>query len=109
MVSHFGDCGSIPPPGVFKGTVFDAGCLAAPFLNDPPLWWAVPFGVVDLPFSFAVDTIIFPCDLADYIDRKKRESKVPLQPNPQGGANGRQPFGSETNRTSTAAAPSRSF
>jgi hypothetical protein len=30
------------------------------------------------------------------------------EPNPQGGANGRQPFSSETNRTSTAAASRRS-
>jgi hypothetical protein len=81
MVSHFGDCGSRPPTGLYRGTVFDTGCIAAPFSGDPQLLGLLPVGVIDLPFSFAADTIIFPFDLADYIDRKKRANETPSQAN----------------------------
>jgi hypothetical protein len=89
------------------GTVFDAACIAAPFSGDLQTVGLLPLGVVDLPFSLAADTITFPFDLVDYIHRKKRENKTPLLPNPQGGANGRQPFSSDTNQTSAAAASGR--
>ena len=83
-MGHFGDCGSTPPPGVYKGIVFDAACIAAPFSREPQSIVLVPIGVIDFPFSFAADTIIFPFDLADYLDRNKRESKTPSQPNQVG-------------------------
>ena len=83
MVAHVGDCGS-RSHGVYMGTVFDAGCIAAPFLSNPPLFLAVPVGVVDLPLSLAADTIAFPFDLVDYIDYKKGGNEAPSQPNPQG-------------------------
>ena len=102
MVSHFGDCGSTPPPGVYRGTVFDAGCMAMPFSSEPHLEY-LPIGIIDLPFSLAADTLIFPFDLADYIERKNKEK--PSRSHSQDGANGRQPSGSETDRTSTATAP----
>ena len=79
MVSHFGDCGSTPPPGVYRGTVFDAGCIAAPFSSEPHVG-LLPVGLIDLPFSFAADTLILPFDLADYIGRQKSEKET-LQPN----------------------------
>jgi uncharacterized protein YceK len=63
------------------GTVFDAGCIAAPFLSDPPLFLAVPVGVADLPFSLAADTLFFPFDLVDYIDYKKGGNEAPVQSN----------------------------
>ena len=80
MVSHFGDCGSTPPPGVYRGTRFDAGCIAAPFASEPHVE-LLPVGLIDLPFSFAADTIIFPFDLADCIKRKKSERETTVQPN----------------------------
>jgi uncharacterized protein YceK len=110
MVSHFGVCGSTPAPGVYRGTVFDGACIAAPFSHDhdSQSFGILPLGVVDLPFSLAADTIIFPFDLADYVARTKSDDEKALQPNPQGRANGKQPFSSETNRTSAAAASRRS-
>ena len=89
-MGHFGDCGSTPPPGVYKGMVFDAACIAAPFSSEPHVE-LLPVGLIDLPFSFAADTIIFPFDLADYIKRKKREDEAALQPNQGAAANSHQP------------------
>jgi uncharacterized protein YceK len=80
MVSHFHDCGGTPPPGVYRGTVFDASCIAGPFASEPHVE-LLPIGLIDLPFSFAADTIIFPFDLADYIDRKKSKKDTTRQPN----------------------------
>lgn len=91
MVSHFGDCGSKPPPGVYRGTVFDAACMAAPFSGQSQAVGLVTAGVIDFPFSFATDTIIFPFDLADYIHRKKSKDETPLQPDPGAAANSHQP------------------
>src|SRR4051812_42102166 len=79
MVSHFGDCGSTPPPGVYRGTRFDTACIAAPFASEPHVE-LLPVGLIDLPFSLAADTIIFPFDLADCIKRKKSEKAPTEQP-----------------------------
>jgi uncharacterized protein YceK len=79
MLSHFGDCGSTPPPGVYRGTAFDAGCITAPFWSDPHVE-LLPVGLIDLPFSFVADTINFPFDLADYNKRKRRKDETPAQP-----------------------------
>jgi uncharacterized protein YceK len=87
MVSHFGDCGSTPPSGVYRGTVFDAACMAAPFSGDSQTAGLLPMGIIDLPFSLVADTIIFPFDLADRINRRKRENVTPLQPNQGATAN----------------------
>src|SRR5690348_2187206 len=102
MVSHVGECGS-RPHGVYMGTGFDAACIAAPFSSEPYVE-LLPVGLIDLPLSVAADTIIFPFDLVDNMDRKKSEKEMPLQPNQQSGANGRQPVGSDKNRASAAAA-----
>lgn len=87
MVSHFGDCGSTPPAGVYRGTVFDAACMAAPFSGDSQSVGLLPLGVIDFPFSFVADTIIFPFDLADRINRRKRENEKPAQRNQRAAAN----------------------
>src|ERR1041385_7524118 len=80
MVSHFHDCGGTPPPGVYRGTASDAAFIAAPFSGKPESAGFLPFGLIDLPFSFAADTVIFPFELADYIHRRKRKDETPLQP-----------------------------
>jgi len=80
MVSHFHDCGGTPAPGVYRGVVFDAACVAAPFSSEPQPQ-LLPVGLIDFPFSFAIDTIIFPFDLADYILRKNSEKEPSQQPN----------------------------
>jgi uncharacterized protein YceK len=80
MLGHFGDCGSTPPPGVYRGTVVDAAFVAGPFRNKED-YELVPLGVFDFPFSLVADTIIFPFDLADYIHRNKKECETPKQPN----------------------------
>src|ERR1043166_4317269 len=79
MVSHFGDCGSTPPAGIYRGTRFDGACIAAPFASEPHVE-LLPVGLIDLPFSLAVDTIILPFDLVDYGKRKKREDERTVQP-----------------------------
>jgi hypothetical protein len=79
MVSHFGDCGSTPPAGMYRGVVFDGCCVAAPFSGDPETLGLLPMGVIDFPFSLTADTIIFPFDFADYIDRKKKRDESLLQ------------------------------
>ena len=72
-LGHFGDCGSTPAPGVYRGTVIDAGFIAGPFsAGGAEYWEALPMGLLDLPFSIVADTIIFPFDWADYIDRKEK-------------------------------------
>jgi uncharacterized protein YceK len=90
MVSHFGDCGSTPPPGVYRGIRFDAACIAAPFASEPHVE-LLPVGLIDLPFSFAADTIIFPFDLVDYFDRKDSEKERAEQPNQGAPADGHPP------------------
>ena len=58
--------------GVYLGTIFDARLIAKPFSSDEPSWGYLPIGVIDIPFSFAADTIILPFDLAGYIARKEK-------------------------------------
>jgi hypothetical protein len=91
MVSHFGECGGRPPPGVYRGTLFDTACMAAPFTGESQAVSLVTWGVVDFPFSVATDTIIFPFDLADYIHRRKSTVKTTVQPNQNTAANSHQP------------------
>lgn len=90
MVSHFGDCGSTPPAGVYRGTRFDAACIAAPFASEPHVE-LLPVGLIDLPFSLAADTIILPFDIVDYSKRKKSEKETDGQPNKGAAANGHPP------------------
>ncbi len=96
MMSHFGDCGSRPPAGVYKGVVWDGSCVAAPFASKsesigPAAIGLVPIGIIDFPFSFVADTIILPFDVADCVDRQKeQQTRKPAQPkqsaetNPEG-------------------------
>lgn len=80
MLSHFGDCGSTPPPGVYRGTRFDAACIAAPFASEPHVE-LLPLGVLDMPFSLAADTIILPFDVADCSKRTKSKKEADEQTN----------------------------
>jgi hypothetical protein len=60
------------------------------------------------PIGLALDVLIFGpwLILAGWLWLGRARAKH--MPNPQGGANGRQPFGSDTNRTPAAAASRRS-
>jgi uncharacterized protein YceK len=68
-VSHFGACHS-PPPGVYRGTVFDANAIAE----------GLVFWVVDLPLSVAADTILFPIDFANCHNGTNKKDETPMQP-----------------------------
>jgi len=93
---------SIVQPDNFKGQV-----LAFHF-DFPEQWdhWYKP----DILYTGVIRTgyigrLAFMCDPGWH---PAATNGVPGAPNPQGGANGGQPFGSETNRTSAVAAPHRS-
>jgi uncharacterized protein YceK len=97
--------------GVYPGVRADGGLIAHPHVRDDPVVFGhispgvvVAYSVVDLPFSAALDTLLLPIDLTYRKPKPAQDSS----PNPQGGANGRQPFSSEADRTSVAAASRRS-
>jgi hypothetical protein len=54
-----------PIPPIYSGTRFDAELMFYPLL--PPLFTFVP-GIIDLPLSFAADTILLPLTITKAVD-----------------------------------------
>ena len=67
-------CGSIAGrgdsrfyPGVYPGVQNLIHCFAHPAENDVPIW---PLGIIDFPFSAALDTALLPGDLPYWVQSR---------------------------------------
>jgi hypothetical protein len=95
------------------GTKQDLPSSSMVFEYTDGVFHAAPIDLSEADFSRYIDSVR-PKSIGSYkgltvADLKKYEKKVKVSSsNPQGGANGRQPFSPETNRTSAAAASRRS-
>jgi hypothetical protein len=83
------------------GYTFPSGCDASGGRGDPPRRWAITHHVsmlnrIEKDLSLTLHS------------RTPAHAEPEAAPNPQGGANGRQPFSSDTVQTSAAAASRRS-
>lgn len=66
--------GAWPDPRPFKGTGYDIGMITNP--EDKLLGWAGPIlGIVDLPFSFALDALLLPINLGQWLVWDESELK----------------------------------
>ena len=83
------------------GYSFPNGCDATGGGGDPPRRWAITH------YTSMLDRIEKDLNLTLH-SRVSANDEREASPNPQGGANGSQPFTSETNRISAAAASRRS-
>jgi uncharacterized protein YceK len=96
-----------PVPFYFGGVRGDYDCIFHPAENAGMGWPGPIYGAVDMPFSLVADILALPYDVYTSYgwSRQTKAGTTLVSPsNPQGGAKGRQPFSSETNRASAAAA-----
>ena len=50
-------------PHIYPGVVADCCVMAGRYKNDEFYPFSIPYALVDLPFSFAVDTLFIPVDI----------------------------------------------
>jgi uncharacterized protein YceK len=109
-VRSFARISSPPVPVYFGGVQGDYGCIFHP-VSEGQGWFGPIYGIVDMPFSRVADIAALPYDAYtsyEWSHHTNSATTFMFPSNPQGGANGRQPFSSDTNRTSAATASRRS-
>ena len=73
-----------PPIPVYPGTVMDCGGIVvgvtapvvAPFSEEIAVWHVVfaPLALIDLPFSFVMDTLYLPSDITGFVVNRPYEA-----------------------------------
>jgi uncharacterized protein YceK len=108
-VRSFARISSPPVPCYFGGVRGDYDFIVHPGSNGEG-WFGPIYGAVDMPFSLVADIVALPYDAYtsyEWCQHTNTGTTLVLPPEPQGGANGREPFSSDTNRTSAEAGARR--